>query len=88
MADEIRQSIRLTRHVTAIVRGRATEMWPELDGNINGLVNKIITDWNVQRDDSGGSRREQIKALDARLTIVEQKLEALTNDPTDYTDHA
>jgi hypothetical protein len=80
MAEEniIRQSVRLTRYATAIVRGRATEMWPELDENTSGLINKIIADWDTLRDDgNGGGRMARIKALEVRADDHERRIDRI-----------
>lgn len=71
--EMIRQSIRLTSRATKIIRGRATETWPGLEGNITGLINQVIVNWDVIRDDPGGPATK----VNARITHLEQENEQL-----------
>jgi hypothetical protein len=85
--DFIRQSIRFTPHTTNILRGRASEMWPEFEGNVNGLTNKVIADWDRIRDkNGGGGRMTQLIAIREELAALTARVEALEGGPHD-TDH-
>lgn len=82
--DSIRQTIRFSEHSTRILRGRASSMWPEFEGNVNGLNNKIIADWDRMREElGGGGRTARIERLEKRLALVEERLGMADYD----TDH-
>lgn len=74
MTDEIRQSIRLTTYVTGIVRDYAFQMWPELDDNVSGIINKIIADWYRSRTENGGGRMARIERLEADVALIKRRL--------------
>lgn len=71
MSEEIRQSIRLVRHTTNILRTEAEPLWPELEGNITGLINKIIADWSRNRNEKGGKTTQTNARLDRHERILQ-----------------
>lgn len=91
MANIIRQSIRLGKHATQILRDKAAPLWPEEDDNVTGLVNKIIADWSRLRCENGGKTAQTNARLDRHERILQKicaKLDIELEVIEDDTDHA
>lgn len=80
MSDEIRQSIRLVRIATQILREEAEPLWPELEGNVTGLINKIIVDWSRNRAKYGGKTSQTNARLDRHERILQRICDKLDID--------
>lgn len=81
MSDAIiRQSVRLNKYTATILRNRAAPMWPELEDNVTGLINKIIADWDRMRDENGGRHTQTNVRLDRYERILKKICDKLEID--------
>jgi hypothetical protein len=65
-----RHSVSFNSYVEGIV-AKAHDMWPELP-SYSAVIARIIADWDNQRSEGNGGRRQQLAKIPEILEIVKE----------------